>query len=312
MKLKTAIITAFAAACCLSTAASAGEHHSFSLESGTYGGAQFVWIYTDDDTEVYYTTDGSAPDSSSAPVGSAPVVVTENTTIRTAAYTDGELTETDSVTIKIRTASPRANKDSGTYNDKVKVKLSCAEDGARIYYTTDGSTPTKESKRYRKAITITEDTTLKFIAYSDDHAKSKVVTRRYKITDSVYENEQRQQMFELVNSTRAEKGLAPLEELPELSDIAQQRAKECSAYFSHWRPNGTKWYTLLEQAGLMRSVRGENIAYFYPTAKQALAAWMDDSGHRANVLAPDGRYIGIGYYNNGYTSYWVQLVLGDG
>lgn len=126
-----------------------------------------------------------------------------------------------------------------------------------------------------------------------------------------YDEPQRQAMLEAVNAVRAEYGLTPLSEMSEISEIAQQRARECASYFSHTRPNGTKWHTLLSEAGLKRSVRAENIAYYYPTAQQALDSWLGDYSHRANILNAEAAYIGIGYYCDGYNSYWVQIFLGE-
>ncbi len=129
-------------------------------------------------------------------------------------------------------------------------------------------------------------------------------------TSTGYDEPQRQAMLEAVNAVRAEYGLPALYEMSELSDIAQQRARECAGYFSHTRPNGTRWYTLLEEAGIKRNVRAENIAYYYPTAQQALNSWMNDYSHRANILNAEAAYIGIGYYHDGYNPYWVQIFLG--
>lgn len=129
--------------------------------------------------------------------------------------------------------------------------------------------------------------------------------------NAAYGEPQRQAMLDAVNETRAEYGLTALSEMPELSEIAQRRARECASSFSHTRPNGTKWHTLLSEAGLKRSVRAENIAYYYPTARQALDSWMNDYSHRINVLNPEAVYIGIGYYNDGYNPYWVQIFLGE-
>lgn len=130
-------------------------------------------------------------------------------------------------------------------------------------------------------------------------------------TAAGYDDPQRQAMLEAVNAVRAEYGLSALSEMSELSDIAQQRARECANYFSHTRPNGTRWHTLLEEAGLKRNVRAENIAYYYPTAQQALNSWLNDPSHRANILNAQAKYIGIGYYHDGYNAYWVQIFLGE-
>ena len=67
--------------------------------------------------------------------------------------------------------------EGGTYYRGVTVKLS-AEDGAKIYYTTDGSKPTTKSKRYTKALNISKTTTLKAIAVKNGK-KTKVYTQKY-------------------------------------------------------------------------------------------------------------------------------------
>lgn len=126
-----------------------------------------------------------------------------------------------------------------------------------------------------------------------------------------YDDPNRQAMLDEVNAVRAEYGLTALSEMPALSEIAQQRARECSGFFSHTRPNGTRWDTLLSDAGLKRNVRAENIAYYYPTARQALNSWMSDRSHRENVLNAEAAYIGIGYCNDGNNAYWVQIFLGE-
>ncbi len=283
--------------------------HCVSHKSGAYGCAQYVNITLYDGAEVYYTTDGTKPTQDSE-LYTMPIYITENTVLRTAAYVDGKRVESTKANIRIRTATPTASALEGEYKDSVSVRLSCAAKGADIYYTTDGSSPTSKSKKYVKPLKIEEDTTLKFIAYSENRLKSAVATRKYTITTNVYSDAKRQKLFELVNETRAEYGLAPLEELSLLSEIAQQRAKESSAYFSHWRADGTKWDSLLAANGLKTDRRAENLAYYYTTAKQALDSWLNDYSHRKNILDPNMKYIGIGYYNNGYCGYWSQLFIG--
>lgn len=291
--------------------ASAAESHTFSHESGTYNNTQLVRINADENINVYYTTDGSLPTSDSALYISKPIVVSKNTKIRTAAYEDGMLIGYDSITVKIHTAAPKASVISGTYSEPFSVELTCVDKGAKIYYTTDGSVPTKNAILYTEPIKITEDTQLKYVALRSGRNYSKYYIRNYKLSTDVYAEPQRQDMLELVNELRKSYGLCELETIPELSDIAQQRAEECASYYSHWRADGTKWDYLLGNAGLKRNVRAENLAYYYPTAKQALNAWLDDYYHKANLLNPDARYIGIGYYSNGYSNYWSQLFIGE-
>ena len=311
-KLILAAAALIAAVICACTAsAEENKLHTLSHESGYYRTTQFVRVTSAKGAEVYYTTDGTTPDASDTKYGTEPIIVTENTVIKTAAYVDGELAESNTANIKIRTVSPSASKDSGTYSEAISVKLTCSDKDAEIYYTTDGSTPTKDSKKYTKAITISEDTTLKFMAIGDNLARSPIITRKYTIKTDAYDEPHRQALFEAVNELRAQYGLSPLETLPELDEIAQQRAKEASSYFSHTRPNGTKWYTLLAEAGLKRSDRAENLCYYYATAKAALKSWLNDYSHRSNLLDPDMKYIGIGYYKVGGVPYWSQIFIGD-
>jgi len=60
-------------------------------------------------------------------------------------------------------AVPVASPDSTTFLASITVTLS-AENGAKIYYTTDGTTPTTSSTAYSSALTFTSTTVLKAIA----------------------------------------------------------------------------------------------------------------------------------------------------
>ena len=61
-------------------------------------------------------------------------------------------------------AAPTFTPTEGTYTSTQNVTLSCTTNGATIYYTTDGSTPTSSSNKYESAISIEETTTIKAIA----------------------------------------------------------------------------------------------------------------------------------------------------
>ena len=65
---------------------------------------------------------------------------------------------------------------SGTdkFSDRTDVTIT-ATTGAIIYYTTDGTVPTKESQKYDTPITLTETTTIKAIAIEDGHIMSDMV-----------------------------------------------------------------------------------------------------------------------------------------
>lgn len=67
---------------------------------------------------------------------------------------------------------------AGYYTESQNVTITCATEGATIYYTTDGIVPTNESTQYAGAIAVSQNTTIKAIAYLGEEA-SFVATARY-------------------------------------------------------------------------------------------------------------------------------------
>lgn len=117
-----------------------------------------------------------------------------------------------------------------------------------------------------------------------------------------------QQVINLVNEERAKAGLSPLSASLAVSDAAYIRSKEITQNFSHTRPNGSSFSTVLQQNGISFSSSGENIAYGQRTPQEVMNTWMNSSGHRANILNRNYTTIGVGCYQaaNG-TLYWTQL-----
>ena len=114
-------------------------------------------------------------------------------------------------------------------------------------------------------------------------------------------------VLDLVNENRASYGLAPLTLASDLCDDADIRAEEIVSLFSHTRPDGSSCFTVID--GSYRRV-AENIAAGLATPEETVDQWMNSPGHRANILAPELRELGVGYcYADGsaYGHYWVQL-----
>ena len=76
-------------------------------------------------------------------------------------------------------AKPTFSPAAGRYTEAQTVTISCVTEGATIYYTTDGSSPTTSSTPYTSPITIEETTTLKAIAVNGDGEESLVATAKY-------------------------------------------------------------------------------------------------------------------------------------
>jgi uncharacterized protein YkwD len=80
--------------------------------------------------------------------------------------------------------------------------------------------------------------------------------------------------------------------------MADLRAQESAVSFSHTRPNNTRCFTIFGENNLKYRAAGENLAYGFRTPEAVVKAWMASEGHRRNILDPDFKYIGIGYYVN--------------
>ena len=65
-------------------------------------------------------------------------------------------------------STPVITPASGTYTESQTVTITCATDGATIYYTTDGSTPTISSTQYTASFVVLESTVITAKAFKDD------------------------------------------------------------------------------------------------------------------------------------------------
>lgn len=129
--------------------------------------------------------------------------------------------------------------------------------------------------------------------------------------ENSYTSNYRQEVLDLVNAERAKYGLQPLVMGDaKLTAAAQQRAEEIATVNSHVRPNGTKWYTVLSEYGVTDAAAGENAAWGSVSPEEVVNAWMNSEGHRANILDPEARAMGVGYYYNSSSTWghqWIQL-----
>jgi hypothetical protein len=151
-------------------------------------GTTITLATTTEGATIYYTTDGNTPTTGGAQY-SAPIPVTAAVTITAIAAKDGMTTSgvlsaaytIDSALVATPTASPVA----GTIASGTTVMLSTATDGAVIYYTTNGTTPTTGSTQYSSPILVTTAVTIKAIAVKGGMTTSGVLSAAYTI-DSGY------------------------------------------------------------------------------------------------------------------------------
>lgn len=115
------------------------------------------------------------------------------------------------------------------------------------------------------------------------------------------------EVLRLVNIERGKAGLSALTTNTTLTSAANKRAQETVQSFSHTRPNGTSFSTVLKEYGISYNAAGENIAYGQKTPQEVVTGWMNSPGHRANILNSNFHKIGIGVYKSNGVIYWSQL-----
>ena len=159
---------------------------TFSPAAGAVAANTNVTISTTTEgATIYYTTDGTNPTTGSN-VYSAPITIDAAKTIKAFAVKDGHPDSdvaTAAYTIAVPCATPTFSPAAGEVEKGAEVTISTTTDGATIYYTTDGSTPTTSSSAYSTAITINSATTLKAIAVKDGMANSEMATAAYTVRD---------------------------------------------------------------------------------------------------------------------------------
>lgn len=117
-----------------------------------------------------------------------------------------------------------------------------------------------------------------------------------------------QQILKLVNEERAKVGLHALRLDAELSAAALVRTEEIQTSFSHTRPDGRKFSSVLTDRGIRFTGAGENIAWGQTSPEKVMEAWMNSEGHRANILNAKYTKLGVGHMQNtSGRNYWTQL-----
>jgi len=104
-----------------------------------------------------------------------------------------------------------------------------------------------------------------------------------------YKNERL--LLKLVNEKRKEYNLPPL--------ILDRRL--------HLQARQHCWWMARSRNMTHSTGVAENIAMGQPTATAVVSSWMNSPGHRANILNPSYRRIGLaGYYSTNRVTFWCQ------
>ena len=154
-------------------------------------GGELTITYDSGHTEIVPMTDEKVSASGfygangEFPADNSEVEVTVTYTAEEGVYDpahEGGAQFSDTFTARIKELStldaPVIDPNGGSFSESCKVSIT-AQEGATIFYTTDGTDPTADSNKYTAPFTITEDATVKAIAIKENARDSKIASAKF-------------------------------------------------------------------------------------------------------------------------------------
>lgn len=119
------------------------------------------------------------------------------------------------------------------------------------------------------------------------------------------------EVFDLINKQRTSNGLQALKIDEEVQRVARIKAEDMvtNNYFSHNSPTYGSPFDMLKSFKVSYKTAGENIAT-NSSNSGAVNAWMNSSGHKANILNSTYTHTGIGVVSSSkYSKVYVQMFI---
>lgn len=184
--------------------------------------------------------------------------------------------------------------------------ITSAAQAATVHNVVSGDTMWKISVKY--------ETGLSEIINENDHIKNpNLIYPGDKITVPNDENAMtsfEKEVVDLVNEIRVKNGLRELKINWQLTRVARYKSMDMrdKGYFSHQSPTYGSPFDMMKSFGISYKTAGENIAKGQRTPQAVVDAWMNSSGHRANILSSSYTEIGVGHVSQG--NIWTQMFIG--
>ncbi|MCR4611313.1 MAG: chitobiase/beta-hexosaminidase C-terminal domain-containing protein, partial [Lachnospiraceae bacterium] len=153
-----------------------------SVKGGKYSEDQEITLTCDSDCTIYYTLDETVPDKDNGKLYSTPIKLSSGeTTLKAIAYNDKaekSVITTEKYQISYNAPDyPTLSPKSGHFDTPTTVTITTKLEGAKIYYTWDGTLPTPNSERYYGPIDIPEGNNVLSVIVVDKHGMSSDVLR---------------------------------------------------------------------------------------------------------------------------------------
>ncbi|MEY8515955.1 chitobiase/beta-hexosaminidase C-terminal domain-containing protein [Lachnospiraceae bacterium 29-84] len=152
----------------------------FEPEEGTYHEVISVEISAQIGCTTYYTLDGSDPKQGQEYAGPIPLDPGKETTIRAISCNEygiyGEETEGKFQIELLKPEPPRVMPQGGSFYNSQAISVYVPM-GCQVYYTWDGSVPTRASERYTEPIAMPEGNNILSLILVDEYGMSSDVLR---------------------------------------------------------------------------------------------------------------------------------------
>ncbi len=150
--------------------------------------------------------------------------------------------------------------------------------------------------------------TLTFLTINSNPSSGEKVDLKFTTSDIKIDEGAESTMLNLINSERGKMSLQHLSVSFALRELARGYAKDMFArgYFSHYNLESQSPFDRMDKAGIHYQAAGENLARA-PNVILAHQGLINSPGHRANILSPDFKKVGIGVIDGGiYGEMFVQ------
>ena len=215
-------------------------------------------------------------------------------------------------TVTVSTASAKKLPSSVKLNKTSEKLVVGKTDTLKATVSPVGSSKLTWTSSNKKVVTVDSNGKLKAVGKGTANVTVKTSNGKTAtcIVSVITQNEAYvDEVLKLVNEERTKRSLNKLTVNSRLSNASQKRAVETAQRLSHTRPSGKSFSTVLDEYGINYTVTGENIAYNYYTASEAMEGLMDSKGHRDNILNTRFKSIGVGLYEEDGIKYLVQLFI---
>jgi uncharacterized protein YkwD len=120
--------------------------------------------------------------------------------------------------------------------------------------------------------------------------------------------------FDEVNRQRRAQQLEPLLLSRELLPLARQYSRRLAEenFFSHTDPEGRTTENRAREVGVKFLLLGENLSQargYLDPVPEVVRHWMNNPGHRGNILNPEYQYAAVGVWIKDKTYYFTEIFL---